>query len=430
MKVLFVSTNRCRMIMPPMPLGIACLIPYLNPDRHPFRILDLLFEENPLDALQSALHGFTPDVVAFSIRNIENQVMVRSEYSLPEVKLLIDLVRRESVSRVIIGGSALGVLSNAIFQYLQPDAALAGEAEDLINPLLNALEEGSLPEDMPGLIFSGHPAIDIALVKDLNRLILPDRKCLQLEAYSRNGSVPNLVTKRGCAFRCSFCETPVAEGGQIRIKAPEKVVDEMESLLHLGLRTFFFTDPIFNYPAGYAESVAREIISRGIAMHWNAMLHPRYVSRDQIALLKKAGLSMIFLGSDHAASSMLASYAKQISCGELVAADRLLGYFELPYTISLLLGGPGETQTSVCQALDLVAGLHPAMVGIRMGIRIYPGTSLHATAIREGRIDALDDLLEPVYYLAAGAEDWIVPIVCRRVAEHSGWTIPGLSSDI
>ena len=35
------------------------------------------------------------------------------------------------------------------------------------------------------------------------------------------------------------------------------------------------------------------------------------------------------------------------------------------------------------------------------------------------------DLLEPVYYLAAGAEDWIVPVVCRYAAEQPRWVIPG-----
>jgi hypothetical protein len=37
-----------------------------------------------------------------------------------------------------------------------------------------------------------------------------------------------------------------------------------------------------------------------------------------------------------------------------------------------------------------------------VGMRIYPGTALHARALREGRIKAGTDLLSPQYYIAPG----------------------------
>ena len=37
-------------------------------------------------------------------------------------------------------------------------------------------------------------------------------------------------------------------------------------------------------------------------------------------------------------------------------------------------------------------------------MRIYPGTRLQKYAIRDGVIDADDDLLEPAYYLAKGID--------------------------
>jgi len=429
MRVLFVSTNRCREIMPPMPLGIASLVPYLDPQRHPFQVLDLMFEEKPRDALRRALKQFEPEAVAFSIRNLENQLMVKPEYYLPEIKGLVDEVRSKSQAKVIIGGAAVAVLPEAVFRYLEPDAGIAGEAEEVIGPLLDGLETGQIPPHLPGLMLKTRRGVQVkpnAQVPDLNRLLTPNRRCLALEIYRKHGSGPNLVSKRGCAFGCIFCDTPVSEGRKIRAKSPTRVADEVKSLLELGFEECFITDPIFNYPPGYAEGVAQEFIRRGFITKWTATLHPRHLTAEQLDLLKKAGLAVVLLGSDHASADMLTAYDKQITPAELTAADTLLQQYQIPYFISLLFGGPGESKETVSQALDLVAALHPRLVTMRLGIRVYPGTPLHRIAVREGRIKPRADLLKPVFYLAQGAEDWIVEFTQQRAAEHRHWIISGL----
>ena len=429
MRILFVSTNRSREIMPPMPLGIASLVPYLDPKRHPYQVLDLMFADKPLPALRQALRDFEPEAVAFSIRNLENQLWIKPEYYLPEIKGLVDQVRQDSPAKVLIGGAAIGVLPEDIFRYLEADAGIAGEAEEVIAPLLDGLEAGRVPLHLPGLLLktrSGCAIKEPARIPDLDRLIMPDRRCLRLEDYRKAGSGPNLVSKRGCAFNCIFCDTPVSEGEKVRAKSPNRVADEVGSLLELGFEDCFITDPIFNYPAGYAEAVAREFIRRGFITKWSATLHPRHLSLEQLDLLKKGGLGLVLLGSDHASADMLETYNKQIAPEELTKADELLQQVQIPYFLSLLFGGPGETKKTIAQALDLASSLHPRLLTIRIGIRIYPGTPLQRMAVAEGRLKPQADLLKPVFYLASGAEDWIVDLAKEAAAPHPNWIISGL----
>jgi radical SAM superfamily enzyme YgiQ (UPF0313 family) len=388
-----------------------------------------MFAGDASEALREAMQESDPDVVGFSIRNVENQIMLRSEFYLPEVKALIDQVREESHARIIVGGAALGVLATPIVNYLNPDAGVTGEAEESISSLLAAIAHGNLPQNIPGLITPGANAaarLSTARPVALDRLLKPDRRCLLLHQYRESGSVPNLITKRGCAFQCIFCETPPTEGRRIRAKSPAVVVAEVETLLNLGFDEFFFTDPVFNFPRGYAEAVAREILRRGLRVNWRATLHPGYISAEQLELLRSAGLSMVFLGSDHASVRMLENYAKEISPCDLATADRLLAGAAIPYFLGLLLGGPGETRSSVIEALDFAANTSAALVGIRIGIRIYPRTPLWGIALREGRIRATDDLLMPTYYLARGTEDWIVELVRERAAKRPDWAIAGM----
>lgn len=428
MRVLFVSTNRCREVMPPLPLGIASLVPYLE-KKHTLQFLDMMFESRPLEALRKTLKLFDPQVVAFSVRNLENQLMLKPEFYLPEVKGWVDQVRRDCQAKIIVGGAALAVFPQEIFAYLSPDAAVAGEAENSIAPLLEGLESGRISRDIPGLLMRVGQGVHfrgVARNPDLSRLIRPQWKCLDLENYARHGGIPNLVTKRGCAFNCTFCDTPVSEGSQLRMKSPVRVADELAGLLALGFESCFITDAVFNHPEGYAEAVAQECSRRGFSTKWTAILHPRLLTADQLIILKKGGLGTALLGSDHASADMLNHYAKQLSPADLQRADQLLGRFEIPYFMSLLFGGPGETRESVSRALDLVAGMGAKMVFIRTGLRLYPGTPLFQTAVAEGRVGANADLLRPVFYLAKGADDWLVELVKTRAAVHPNWVIAGV----
>ena len=60
MRILFVSTNRLKKIMPPMPLGLASVIAQIDESRHEIQVLDLMFAEQPEVELKARLAGFSP----------------------------------------------------------------------------------------------------------------------------------------------------------------------------------------------------------------------------------------------------------------------------------------------------------------------------------------------------------------------------------
>ncbi len=86
----------------------------------------------------------------------------------------------------------------------------------------------------------------------------------------------------------------------------------------------------------------------------------------------------------------------------------------------LLLGGPGETRETVEESLAFVDSLEMDAVRVKMGIRIYPHTSLAETARRRGLIDAKDTLFHPRFYLERGLEGWISETLRAWASERSG----------
>ena len=73
----------------------------------------------------------------------------------------------------------------------------------------------------------------------------------------------------------------------------------------------------------------------------------------------------------------------------------------------LLLGGPGETRETIEESLAFADSLNLDALKITVGLRIYPGTALAATALAEGVIQPDDDLLWPRFYLAPQLSDWL-----------------------
>ena len=109
MRILFVSTNRLRVVMPPMPLGLASVIAQIDDSRHELQVLDLMFEEQPEVALKTHLSTFEPDLIAISIRNIDNQSLLHTEYLLPQDKEFVERCRENSAATLVVGGPAFTV---------------------------------------------------------------------------------------------------------------------------------------------------------------------------------------------------------------------------------------------------------------------------------------------------------------------------------
>jgi len=72
-----------------------------------------------------------------------------------------------------------------------------------------------------------------------------------------------------------------------------------------------------------------------------------------------------------------------------------------------MVGGPGETTESVEESLSFADSLHLDALKITVGLRIYPGTPLAATALAEGVIGPDEDLLWPRFYFAPPLTDWL-----------------------
>ena len=72
MDVLIICTNRNNHPAPVIPYGACIVAEAAKREGHRLRFLDLMFQHDPVKAVEAELTSFSPDVIGLSVRNLDN----------------------------------------------------------------------------------------------------------------------------------------------------------------------------------------------------------------------------------------------------------------------------------------------------------------------------------------------------------------------
>jgi radical SAM superfamily enzyme YgiQ (UPF0313 family) len=433
MRILLISANRERMPYPVAPLGLAYIAGALRAGGHDVHAIDLCFSEAIELDLTKIIEDFSPDVIGISLRNLDNLTYPTSVSYLPELEETIKIVRQHTAAPLVIGGSGFSVAPLPLMQRLDVDFGVVGEGEKSMVELVQRLEENTPPHGIPGVLIKGKE--EFPPHQPLEPFGAPDRGVLDTAAYLRDGGMASIQTKRGCPFNCIYCTYPLLEGKRVRVREVGEVVQEMKVLqAEHGVDYIYFVDDIFNYPPDYTEALLHEMIAQGVKMRWTAFVNPRFLTPEITALMAKAGCQGVELGVDSGSSKILNTYRKGFEVQDIINASQHCREADLNFALYLLLGGPGEDESTLRDTFDLMDRLNPTAVIIMQGIRIYPHTPLQEMAVHERVISKDDDLLEPKFYisplLGPGGPERLIELVTEAAMVRRGWIVPGLEINI
>jgi radical SAM superfamily enzyme YgiQ (UPF0313 family) len=430
MRVLLVSANDASNLQPVFPLGIAYVAANLG-SGHESRALDLYLTQDWPPELEQLIASYRPALIGVSIRNLDTQNYFAPSSLLEVPRELVRTCHKLTDAPVVIGGTATSLMPVRMLQYLEADAAIAGEGETHFREAVNARAAGRPLDGAPGTVASDAEAVELR-PEDVNNLRPPDWGLFSLSEYVARGVAANVQTKRGCPFRCVYCATHLLEARAVRLRDPEAVADEIEELAAAhGVRTVHFVDDNFNHPLAHALALCETFTRRGLPVRWICNLHPGFVDEELVAAMKRAGCIYAAVGSESANEQMLANLRRAYSPADVERTCRLLSQAGVENWASLLLGGPGETPATVEESIARMGALEGTSVGITVGIRVHPGTELAEIARREGLIDGATDLLFPAFYLSPAVANTIVEQVRGALAEHRNWSsnaVPGTIS--
>jgi len=427
MKLLLISANNERCPYPVFPIGLAFLVAPLEEAGHELAALDLCFEADPLAAVAAALDQHQSEAVLISLRNLDNVTWPDSVSYLPYLSQLVKICKGRST--VILGGSGFSLMPVEILADCGADIGVVGEGEELLPRLLDCLATGGNPAELPGVVLPG--ITGFLLPRTVTRIGSPDRKLFDVARYLKEGGMANLQTKRGCPFSCVYCTYPLLEGQRIRSRPVDEIITEIRGLSDdYGVDYLYFVDDIFNYPVSFAEQLCSGMLAAGLKVSWSAFINPDFMTPQLLELMQQAGCDAVEFGTDSGSPTMLKNLHKSFTIEQVRSASQLCQAAGLDFAHYILFGGPGETEATILESFRLMDELAPTAVIAMTGIRIYPGTALQQTALKEGIITPDTDLLQPTFYLAPAIGDCLADLVTTEAMQRKNWIVPGLEVNI
>jgi anaerobic magnesium-protoporphyrin IX monomethyl ester cyclase len=410
-RVLLVSTNRERQPYPVVPNGLACVASALDAAGHEVRFLDLCFARDPIAAARDAASRFAPSIIGVSIRNIDNSDAIALRHYTPEARTVLSALRAAAPkATVIAGGAAFGVAPEALFRDFGVDYAVAGDGERGSVALVNAIAEGREIGSLAGLVRTTGDRVHFTPPgedADLDSLPSPSlHRWIDLRRYERNGATTPIQTKRGCVFKCVYCTYRNVEGWGYRTRAPHLIADEIEELKRkAGVSNFDFVDSTFNSPPGHALEVCEEISRRNLGVHLDTTnFTPAAAAAELLAAMRRAGFRTLGITAESASDPVLERLEKGFTAAKVREVAARVENAGIRTLWIFLVGGPGETRETLEETLSFAGWRldRGDAAYLTVGLRIYPGTTLHRIAISEGRVAAGDSLLDPSFYFSEG----------------------------
>jgi len=398
MRVAFVSGNRELLPDATIPFGLLYVVAS-TPERHPKRVIDLCFEERPLELLAGSLADFRPDVVALGMRNIQNADYSGLSDTVGYYGELLETVRAVTPAPVVMGGSGFSVMPRELMEQLRPEFGISGEAEQAFPALLDALEEGGGFEgignlhrfEQGGLVSNPAPPGFL----DMDALPVPDRSLVDIRYYERFG-IESLQTKRGCPLRCDYCTYPTIEGRVGRVRDPRAIVDELVDILelHPDTKHVFMVDSVFNLPRSHAKAVCREMIERGTTIPWTCYVNPLGYDLELAELMAESGCAGIEVGADSGSDAVLARLRKGFTTERIRELHALARDAGIPDNHTFILGTPGESFDDVLRTLDFIVDLDPftanLMVWVDDAEALDPELAQQRRELREATLRVLE----------------------------------------
>lgn len=312
--------------------------------------------------IQEQIQQFDPDLIGYSFRNLylfgqpaATSSSLKDYFSAPQDLPVINSIRSVTQAPIIGGGSAFSLAPQFYMNYLNLDYGVVGEGENVLVQLINALHMNHPVDAIPSLVYrNGNQFIVNPIHYDQELATRPDLASLRQykSLYYDQGGYGAIQTKRGCAFRCSYCIYPYLEGTRYRLRPVEEILSEIEEyLFQHQIRHIYFVDSVFSTPADHSVSLTEKLIERSIDINWYAYVNPMDLSFNALQNYKKSGCNGLVLTIDSGSDTILRNLRKGFTRDQSIQAIQYLKQLEMPFEVSMIVGTPGDSRETLTETL-------------------------------------------------------------------------------
>ena len=334
------------------PLSLTWPAATLREAGHHVNIIDGCALDLNIEDFIQKVNRTNPNIVGFNL----------STFAFHEFLKIIRKLRSQLDVPVFVGGSHVRYYPMETIQKEEVDYALYGEADYSIVNFINALESGSDLRKVDGLLFKENGKVVRTNPQDesfdLSGLPTPAYDLLPIEKYydflTKRKNYAPMITMRGCPYECNFC----GMGNTLtRFASPNKVIEDMHSLVKLKVREVRFDDTTFTLYKKRTLELCNLMQKEDFDIEFTINTRIDCLNKEIIDALAKAKCIRINMGIEAANTKILKNLKKGIDLG---IAKNVIQYIQKSGMSVLgffIMGSPGETMQTMKQNLDFAKSL-------------------------------------------------------------------------
>ncbi len=270
-------------------------------------------------------------------------------------------------------------LENRIAERQPPIQKLFADHDPVYQPAIDAAGNVDM-QRIKGLVWRNGAEIVVNLtrpfIRSLDDLPHPQHDLLPLPRYRMpliKGPFTFIVTSRGCTAGCTYCIKHVSYQYTVRLRSPEKIVEEMGILQQHGIHNIHMYADLFTVNREQVMALCQLMIAQRMNIRWTCNSRVDYVDEEMLQAMAQAGCWLISWGIEsgneqilrHARKGAYPDKAERALRWARAAGIMNWGYF--------IIGLPGETEETVRQTIDFAKKL-PLDIALFHVAAPYPGT--------------------------------------------------------
>ena len=290
--------------------------------------------------------------------------------TFPRACAIARMFREKGHARILMGGIYPSASPEEALPHV--DQVVVGEGESVILDVV----EGRITD----------PIVHAEPICDLDTIPFPDYSVLKTPV-----SCANVITSRGCPFRCTFCTTS-RMFAPYRRRSVDSVIAELRMLHERGFQYMNFEDDNFTADKDRAKEICRRIIAENLQFEDTFFFGRTDMANDPelLDLLAAAHLNWVLIGIESLNQAALDEIDKHQSVEDIRRAGIACKEHGIQLIASIVLGidqdGPEDIARTVefTKSID-ASKLQPAI------LTPFPGTPVYEQFCKEGRMIASDE---------------------------------------
>lgn len=375
------------------PLGIAYIASYLQKKNYEVEILDPTFESKNFVLDRLAQKDY--EVLGINAYTMSYNLALHFANHVRQI---------HPKCKIIFGGIHPTILPDEVIKEKSADFVVIGEGEITTFELLQQIEGNRNYEKVDGIAYKIDGKIIInknrELIRDINEIPFPARELLPMKKYLRANygrsawavkqPSTNIVTTRGCPFKCSYCSSHLIFGYKCRYRSVDNILDEVEFLIsEYDVKGLSIVDDTFIINKNHIYEFTEKIKSRKIKIEFICNGRVDIIDRDILKALKNAGCKGIAFGVESGSQYVLDNLLKKgTTLSQIKDAFRWAFEVGIPTDGYFMIGIPGETEENIKETIKFSKTLKASAANFAITIPM-PKTELYDIALKHGEITAV-----------------------------------------